>query len=153
MKHIYKLNEKVKIVRINDGYPSEQKYVGKIGVIESINSYHSIYKYQVVVDGDNISFAEECLSKTDKTLDDLEKDDVVVKDSRERTILEVFGRLYFMGYKDDTGIFVHAGTYTLDEIKKSGWEVKTEPIAEEEVQEMTVAEIEAFVGKKVKIVK
>lgn len=86
----------------------------------------------------------------EKTMDNLKTGDVLVKENRynekeEYTVGGVLGKIVFLIDSDDET----SDYLTVSELKPNGYELKTE----EEAEELTVAEIEAKLGHKVKVVK
>ena len=88
----------------------------------------------------------------EKTLDDLEVGDILVDSGMEleRKVLAVCGLVYMLSYHGD---FTRcSGAYTILEIKEDHT-LKQEEGKEEEPEEITMAQLEKELGRKVKIIK
>ena len=92
----------------------------------------------------------------EKTLDNLEVGDILVAKSRfnnkacEKKVLGICGLVYFLSEIDDFG--TSCSNFTIQEIKEF-YTLKQEEEPEEKTEEVTMAELEEELGRKVKIIK
>jgi ribosomal protein L21E len=147
----FKVGDRVKVIAstlAGHPHPNTQDTVGKTGVIVSITSGE--YPYDVKFDfrSTSVAYVASDLRLVVKTLETLQVGDTVTRtrfgESDVFTVEAVFGRVY-VGVNDSGAVL-----YTAEELEDEDYEL---PVVEEEVKEMTVSEVEALVGKKVKIVK
>ena len=104
------------------------------------------YSYSWMVDKDFISTGAKNLKLKEKTLDDLEVGDILVGEYGNKKVLGICGLVYFLSR---TGNFNEAeGLYTIEEIKHMHILKQ-----QEEPEEITMAQLEKELGRKVKIIK
>jgi hypothetical protein len=144
-EHNFKVGDRVR-VKTGLGGINRQGEIGK--VID--DDYGETWPYLVeLADGGRDCFKESHLERYAKTLDNLEVDDAIVGQGYEYTILAVCDRAVLLSDADDADI---ADTwYTTHELKEDGYTVKGAD--EEDVEELTVAEVEKRLGTRVKIIK
>jgi hypothetical protein len=90
---------------------------------------------------------DERFELVEKTMQDLQKGDVLLDNDGNK--VTVLGRLEDLVFVSNGGLpTITGGWYLVDELPGEGY-----TLPEDEVKEMTVAEVEKLVGSKVKIVK
>lgn len=150
----FKVGDKVKIVastyQTGEVHGPTQHTVGKIGTIkraDEVSQYPYLVEFE---DVDNAMYIESNLKLVNKSIYDLQTGDVVIDDDGDRRrVAGVAGDVVFL-YPDDTKKYdMELDNYSKIYLDENGYRIVTE----EETTEMTVAEVEALVGKKVKIVK
>ena len=86
----------------------------------------------------------------EKTLDDLEVGDILVSEYCDKKVLGICGLVYMLSHDGD---FTRCGVgYTIEEIKDM-YTLKPKERPEDEPEEITMAELEEELGRKVKIIK
>ena len=86
----------------------------------------------------------------EKTLDNLEVGDILVSQHRSKKVLGICGLVYFLSDSDCHN--TSSKNYTIEEIKDM-YTLKQEEEPEDEPEELTMAELEKELGRKVKIIK
>ena len=86
----------------------------------------------------------------EKTLDNLEVGDILVSQYRSKKVLGICGLVYFLSDSDCHN--TSSKNYTIEEIKDM-YTLKQEEEPEDEPEELTMAELEKELGRKVKIIK
>ena len=121
-----------------------QNLVSGINILERFG-----YKYTWVSNMGSGAFITN-LKLKEKTLDDLEVGDILVGVYGNKKVLGICGLVYFLSDSDCHN--TSSKNYTIEEIKDM-YTLKQEEEPEDEPEELTMAELEKELGRKVKIIK
>lgn len=144
----YEINDKVRVKETGEvGVVAEAEYnIYYVGLCKYSTKYSTKYYIKYY-----IWYTESDLTPYTKTIRDIEVDDVLVKDGREYHVLMRSGELVVTGVKEDYG-YKASFPMTIDELVHFGFTLKDTGV-EDAVEEMTMQEVCAALGKVIKIKK
>ncbi len=144
----FKVGDKVKGI-----YNNEKRVVELLpGMDEYDAKYYIDSKYGMVLDNNTWVFQKdwELATRTEITWENLQKGDVIVVGVNRTKVLALLGDVFLRSL---WGNFDKADNwYSITEAKSNSWTLE-QPKNEEEVEEVTMSDVETKFGKKVKIVK
>ncbi len=146
----YKVGDRV---RVKSATGALGHYIGQVGEIDGCSDDNGYIKFP---NGKEIYFllSEDTLELAIRTIEDVQEDDLITRGAHFRRVLGRAGKTVFMTYsyrKNEIESVNQGNAGSIQELKNDNWSIVQD--TQEEIQEMTVAEVEKLVGKRVKIIK